>query len=385
MLTFRQSRPLQLFAIWAGFLIVLWCTLLISPGWIPINVKALTFGLCTPAVWEIADQNSARTLRYVESPNSVAFILGLLSLSAAAVYSAARKLFWSSPHEDIPEAQRRIIAKIHSDGLRLDRELGANIKYIQKFLDANDDYIRALEETRQKLEASLKLDLANKVISFLLARNYDMQSEANDLKRRLTQSQKQVQELRTQLSAAIDLSMRDPLTNLGNRRRFDMTMRREIAQARLEGSPLSLVICDLDNFKRINDSFGHQVGDRILQLFANTLGKNIRGRDTAIRFGGEEFALILPETDIVGARQLIENIRLGLGAANWRLTNTLEPIGTITASFGVAEYEHHESLQQLVQKTDYRLYLAKRNGRNRVEHTGDPEGTRDPRQFSKPP
>lgn len=147
-------------------------------------------------------------------------------------------------------------------------------------------------------------------------------------------------------------------------------MAQAITESQVKGSKLSLVICDLDHFKRVNDKFGHQVGDSILQLFANLLVKNIKGRDTAIRYGGEEFALILPNTGIEGAKQLIENIRRDLAASNWRVTTTHHPIGKVTASFGVAEYEHHESLQQLVLKADRRLYLAKRNGRNRVEHAG---------------
>lgn len=371
MFTTLQPRPLPVFAIGTGILIVFWCTLLISPGWFPISVKALTFGLCTPAIWEIAGQmNSAETVRYVESPNSVVFIMGMLGLSAAGIYFAAMQLFWPSPLKDIPEHQRQLIKQIRAEGLWLDKELGANIRYLQKFLDANDDYILSLREARRKLEASQKIDRANKIISFLLFRNSEMQNEANDLKLRLTQSQKQVEELRSKLSEALDQSMRDPLTELGNRRRFDLTISQEIARARLRGSRLSLVLCDLDHFKRINDRFGHQVGDSILQLFANMLGKNIKGRDTAVRYGGEEFALILPETDIDGATKLIENIRRDLNAANWRVTNTGQPVDKITASFGVAEYDHGESLGQFIQKADNRLYLAKKNGRDRVEHAG---------------
>lgn len=371
MLTTPRLKHLPLFAIGTGFLIVLWYTLVIFPGWLPISVKALTFGLCTPATWEIAGHmDLAQTVRYVESPNSVVFILGMLCLSTAKLYSAARQFFGSSPYEDISWDHREMIKQIRAEGLALDQELGASIKRIQNFLDTNDDYIRSLCEARQRLKDSLKIDRANKVISFLLARNSEMQREASDLKLRLGQSQKQVEELRIRLSEALDQGMRDPLTDLGNRRRFDRAMKHEIAQARLKRSNLSLVLCDLDHFKLINDRFGHQVGDSILQLFANMLGKNIKGRDTAVRYGGEEFALILPETDIEGARQLIENIRRDLNAANWRVTNTRQPIGSITASFGVAEYEHDESLQQFIQKADHRLYLAKKNGRDRVEHAG---------------
>lgn len=341
-----------------------------SPGWLPISVKALTFGMCTPAVWEIAERiNLSDAVRYVESPNSVVFILGLLGLSATGIYLGAKQ-FLQPANEELSSSQRQLVKQIRAEGLWLDKELVANLKYIQNFLDANDEYIASLGEAREQLEAALGTDKVNLVVSFLLARNSEMQKEASDLQRRLTQSQKQVEELRTKLSEALDQSMRDPLTDLGNRRRFDIAMAHEITEAHVKGSKLSLVICDLDHFKRINDKFGHQVGDNILQLFANLLGKNIKGRDTAIRYGGEEFALILPNTDIEGAKHLIENIRRDMDASNWRVTTTREPVGKITASFGVAEYERHESLQQMVLKADRRLYIAKKNGRNRVEHAG---------------
>lgn len=371
MFTHRLSRPLLIMAIGAGSLAVLWGTLLMYPGWLPISVRALTFGMCTPAIWEIVERmNLTQTVRYVESPNSVASILAMLGLSAFGIYLGVKQ-FLQQPYTDLSSHQRQFIKQIRAEGLSLDKELVADIKYIQKFLAANDDYIQSLGDARKKLEESVGTDKVNMVISVLLDRNSEMQNEATDLKRRLTNSQKQVEDLRTKLSKALDESMRDPLTDLGNRRRFDVTMAQEIAEAQIKSSQLSLIICDLDHFKRINDRFGHQVGDSILQLFANLLGNSIRGRDTAVRYGGEEFAIILPGTDIDGAKQLIENIRRDLDAANWRVTNTRQPIGKITASFGVAEYEHHESLQQLVLKADRRLYLAKRNGRNRVEHMSD--------------
>lgn len=355
----------------AALLAALWVSLVLSPGWLPISVTTITLGMCTPAVWEIVESvGQTQLARYVESPSSLVFIAALFGLSGAGIYFSAKQ-FLNSGGEELTASQRQLVKQIRAEGLRLDKELIANIKLIQTFLDANEEYARSLRQARKDLENSLAAaGQADVVISFLLARNAEMQKESADLKARLEQSQRQVKELRAKLAEALDQGMRDPLTGLGNRRRFDLALAHEVAEAHRNGKNLSLVLCDLDHFKRINDRFGHQVGDSVLRLFAGLLLRNIKGRDTAVRFGGEEFALILPDTSAEGAKNVTENIRRDLEASDWRVTKTHRPIGKVTASFGVAQLERHESAEQLIRKADTRLYTAKKSGRNRVEHSG---------------
>jgi diguanylate cyclase (GGDEF)-like protein len=156
----------------------------------------------------------------------------------------------------------------------------------------------------------------------------------------------------------------DELTELANRRRFTETLETELRRAERFGEPLGLVFADLDDFKRINDRHGHQIGDQMLRAFADCLRKRVRVIDIAARLGGEEFAVLLVETDLDGAHALAESLREA--AASLEVPGAGgEPI-TITASFGVAAYPEARTPQELLAAADAGLYRAKREGKNRV-------------------
>jgi diguanylate cyclase (GGDEF)-like protein len=156
----------------------------------------------------------------------------------------------------------------------------------------------------------------------------------------------------------------DSLTGLANRRMFDEELALEWRRADRVGDSLALVLLDLDDFKRVNDAHGHQAGDAVLRAVGEILGSGVRQVDLAGRYGGEEFALILPETDLAGAQRLAERLRVALEneATEIPSGDTL----TTTASFGVAVKGELESAEDLVAATDEALYAAKRAGKNRV-------------------
>ena len=213
-------------------------------------------------------------------------------------------------------------------------------------------------------ESSSRLPLRS--VKFLLAENAKMQNEASSLKKSLEQSKSQIDKLRAHLAEAQEISMRDPLTSLSNRRRFDDRLARELADAREQGTALSLVLADIDNFKKVNDLFGHTIGDEILKMFARVLQDNVCARDTVARYGGEEFAVILPETEVERARQITERMRSQLEGMQLALNGSGQVIGRITASFGIAELGQGDDADTLVQRADETLYQAKCAGRNRV-------------------
>ena len=156
----------------------------------------------------------------------------------------------------------------------------------------------------------------------------------------------------------------DSLTNMPNRRQCESALATELSQARRFGSPVTFVLADLDEFKSVNDRFGHPVGDRVLREFSDILRELVREADLAARWGGEEFALVLPNTNSAGAAVLVERIRSTLEH------RTIEVDGnaiTITASFGVAVFPDEPNATRLIGSADEALYLAKRRGRNRVE------------------
>jgi diguanylate cyclase (GGDEF)-like protein len=138
-------------------------------------------------------------------------------------------------------------------------------------------------------------------------------------------------------------------------------IRREFSKARRAGSNLCLVMTDLDHFKRVNDEHGHQRGDRVLQEFAKRLRQAVRASDTLYRLGGEEFAMLLPGTDIEQGRVTAEKLRLRVAES------PLDRDVPITASFGVAVTDGNESPDEFYRRADQAMYAAKEAGRNRVE------------------
>ena len=159
----------------------------------------------------------------------------------------------------------------------------------------------------------------------------------------------------------------DELTDLANRRRFMNGLEQEIARANRLGTTLSLVLFDLDRFKRVNDRCGHQVGDLVLRRTADAVREHIRGTDLAARVGGEEFAVLLPGSDASGAATFAENLRHAV-----EREVVVEPVAwPTTASFGVAQYQEGMSVETLVGAADRALYQAKAAGRNTVRTTGN--------------
>lgn len=156
------------------------------------------------------------------------------------------------------------------------------------------------------------------------------------------------------------LATTDPLTGASNRRRFDEVLRTEVARSRRYGAPLSLIICDIDYFKRINDGFGHPAGDRVLQQLSALLSENIRETDVFARLGGEEFAILAPNCDEGCAWKFAEKLRGAVEA------HAFPDAQGLTCSFGVAVLRAMEGQEKLVKRADEALYRAKGEGRNRV-------------------
>jgi len=157
---------------------------------------------------------------------------------------------------------------------------------------------------------------------------------------------------------------RDPLTALANRRYLDETLYRELQRAKRFGHTLTIAMCDLDHFKRVNDNLGHGLGDQVLQTIASILQTELRATDFAARYGGEEFVIIFPETSVPDAVSACEKLRALIEGYAWeRVSPGLE----VTMSFGLATLsDPHETAAQLLAGADRALYRAKRSGRNRV-------------------
>ncbi len=166
-----------------------------------------------------------------------------------------------------------------------------------------------------------------------------------------------------------ELSNTDPLTNLANRRQLMRILAQEFQRSQRGGHPLSLIMVDIDHFKSINDTYGHQQGDLVLKVVAETLRGDLRDYDLASRFGGEEFVMLLPETGSLHAIQVAERIRQVV--ANLKFGGPMEKL-RMTVSLGVATSPNKviKNIEDMIRLADDALYAAKREGRNRVVFAG---------------
>lgn len=176
--------------------------------------------------------------------------------------------------------------------------------------------------------------------------------------RQLEQQQRQFEEMIQQLQQQAD---HDALTSLYNRRKFNTLCGNEILRARRYQTPMALIMLDIDRFKCVNDSFGHLAGDQVLVELSNVVGARMRESDTLARWGGEEFMVLAPHTELAQALILAEQIRGVIEQTRF------SSVGRVTCSFGVTEHCEHDTVERLIDRADAALYHAKHGGRNRVE------------------
>ncbi|MGE8397740.1 MAG: GGDEF domain-containing protein [Comamonas sp.] len=181
------------------------------------------------------------------------------------------------------------------------------------------------------------------------------------------------------LQAIIDglcsLSLRDPLTGVANRRQFDSILDRELDRVARSGDVALLLIVDIDHFKRVNDQYGHNIGDIALQQVANVLSRCVRPMDTLARYGGEEFALVLPACQPAYGENVAERVRRAVEALRVPISPSQE-IGLTVSIGGAYALQWIRSTRKLwIERADQQLYLAKAQGRNRIEIEQQPDST----------
>ncbi len=159
----------------------------------------------------------------------------------------------------------------------------------------------------------------------------------------------------------------DELTGLYNRRWLKNTLQRQMDRAGINKEPLSLIMIDVDHFKKINDEFGHLAGDRVLQVVAKVIMNDVRPTDLVARYGGEEFIVVLPDTAIIGARLVAERLREAV-SREIIVTSNHTPLSPVTISLGVSQMQGNQDMAAFIADADAALYRAKDQGRNRVSN-----------------
>ena len=263
-------------------------------------------------------------------------------------------------------------AQIVLAGEKIARDLGQVVSFLKQTEEKSGDYGRTLETAATDLNRGLAPDQIRQIVSSLAAATLDMANHNQTLNEQLQRSSREIDTLRASLESVRVESLTDSLTGLANRRMFDESLRMRIDEARAQHSELCLVLCDIDHFKRFNDTWGHHTGDQILRFLASAMQAHARPDFLIARYGGEEFAMIMPRVALRAAQQTAEALRAAIQAKRLRRRSTNEDLGQVTVSMGIARLQSGDTPQGLVERADACLYSSKRNGRNQVTTDATP-------------
>jgi diguanylate cyclase len=212
------------------------------------------------------------------------------------------------------------------------------------------------------------------IIEKLVAELAKANTRAAVLETNFLATTQELDKIRDSLKAAEERSNTDALTGLANRRSMDEFFRSAQIVAMEGDEPLSILMIDIDHFKKFNDTYGHQVGDQVLRLVAKVLQDNVGEGGLAARYGGEELIAVLPGANLAACAGVAERIRLRISEARLTRRTTGQAISSVTVSIGVAQFRLAESAEAMIERCDRGLYQAKRSGRNRTVTENDIEG-----------
>lgn len=285
---------------------------------------------------------------------------GAMHLLARSGRLSGKVLSWQS--------LRTFVAGLLGQGerKRVEGEMTRVAEILRKLIDTNGSYAGQLGKFSDKIRGQMDAQVVSSILNELLAEHQRSREETTQLLAELENKTAEKQAVEQQLSQAKKELSTDALTNIGNRRTFDQELTAAITSCQEGARPLALVLADIDHFKRINDEHGHQVGDEVIKMLARIIQSTVRDTDVATRYGGEEFALILPGTGLEAAKSVAERIRKKFESRKLTLRHSGQSIGKVTASFGVAELRFGDNATILFQRADRKLYAAKSAGRNRV-------------------
>ena len=260
----------------------------------------------------------------------------------------------------------RLNDEIRDAGLVLNRELNTVAEVIAEARSSQAAYGETLAGAGAAMETPLEPGDLKRLVSDLTAATSRIHRENSSLEKRLEASTSEVSRLREHLDQVRRDAMTDALTNLANRKSFDEEMARACEAAQQRKAPLTLAILDIDNFKKFNDTWGHQTGDQVLRYVASVLGRTLRAPRVAARYGGEEFAMLFPGETAPMVEAVLNTIREEIGSRSLKRRSTNDDLGAVTVSIGLAQKRSDEPALTLMGRADEALYASKRAGRNRV-------------------
>lgn len=295
-----------------------------------------------------------------EPPELVADIVARLARGQRITHEVSEALFAQY------FASARLSVHMMETGESVARELERVVDALRNAGAQTRDYDESLQAVIETDMSSLDATSFRHVVKQLMSATAEMAIHNQQLSVQMEQSTQQVQSLQSALQCVRLEAFTDRLTGLANRRLFDETLHAKLRQADETQTPLCLLMCDIDHFKRFNDTWGHVVGDQVIRYTASILRQNAPGDALAARYGGEEFAVIFPRTSRDRARAVAEQIHSQVRAKCLSRRSTGEVMGAVTVSGGLAEWRVGDTASGLIERADRCLYFSKRNGRDRI-------------------
>ncbi len=255
--------------------------------------------------------------------------------------------------------------KIDKVGSQIAGEIEQVMAMIETAIGSADTYSRSLAGVSEQMGTDDR-DQIRTIIESLVQATREVETANGEMQQRLKNSRMEIRELQENLEVVRTESLTDPLTTLANRKYFQDAFQRLIKDAEMKSEPLSVIMSDIDHFKKFNDTYGHLTGDQVLRLVAVSLKHNVKGQDVASRYGGEEFAVLLPRTPLAQAEIVADHIRRAVQSKELMRRSTGETLGRVTISLGISTWRKGDSMATMIERADACLYAAKGAGRNCV-------------------
>lgn len=271
-----------------------------------------------------------------------------------------------------PLRNSRVMEEVSQE---LQRILKESLEKIVSTGSVTNDYSLKLKDFLGGLEGkgSQPADLKEMLVRIILDTR-TMEQSTSELKQQLEKAEQESTELRDRLQRVEREATLDVLTGLFNRKHMEKALASLCENYKRKKTRFSIIMVDLDRFKNINDTYGHKVGDAVLQFVGGVLKGAVKGRDIPARYGGEEFVILLPMTSCADACKLAEHLRQEISKKPLTIRRTGEKIGIVTVSAGVAMIRDEDTADSLIERADQALYAAKRQGRNNVKSEADLSG-----------
>ncbi len=242
----------------------------------------------------------------------------------------------------------------------------AILKALMETGNETSRYDNVLGKISNDLTSDIEPEKLLSIVDILAQETKQVKNSHLRFKADIESNQHEVAMLREELEKVRQEATTDGLTGLLNRRTLDSHLPKEITHSKQTNTALSILLIDIDKFKLVNDNYGHLVGDKVIRYIAKTIKTTVSDKTEVFRFGGEEFCVLLPNTDSAEALNIAENIRKAQEKDQLIASNNNERIGRVTVSIGIATYLQNESIESFIDRADRALYQAKSKGRNRA-------------------